>query len=52
MPSGFFLESSDSLSPANWTAVPDGPTLTNGQYLQSISIAGTNQFFRLQFSGP
>lgn len=51
-PSGFVLESSDSLSPANWIPVPDNSILTNGQYLQSIPIAGTNQFFILQFSGP
>jgi hypothetical protein len=51
-PSGFILESSGSLSPMNWVPVSDAPTLTNNQYIQSIPIAGTNQFFRLQYSGP
>lgn len=52
VPSGFSLQSSPSLSPAAWTAVGGSPTLTNGQYIQSIPFTGTNQFFRLQFSGP
>lgn len=51
-PSGFVLESSDTLSPANWVPVSGQPTLTNGQYIQSIPFNGSNQFFRLQYSGP
>ena len=51
-PSGFILESSGSLSPANWVPVSDSPTLINDQYVLSISITETNQFFRLQYSGP
>ena len=50
-PSGFVLESSPTLSPPNWTPVGGSPTLTNGRYIQSIPITGTNEFFRLQFSG-
>lgn len=51
-PSGFVLESSTNLSPANWVPVAASPVLTNNQYIQSMPITGTNQFFRLQFSGP
>jgi hypothetical protein len=51
-PSGFILESSDSLSPADWEPVSYGATLTNGQYFQSFPMAETNQFFRLRFPGP
>jgi hypothetical protein len=51
-PSGFILESSGTLLPANWVPVPDSSIQTNGQYIQSISTTGTNQFFRLHFSGP
>jgi len=51
-PSGFILESSDALLPANWVQVPDSSILTNGQYIQSIPVSGTNLFFRLHFSGP
>lgn len=52
-PSGFVLESAPYLySPTNWTPVSGSPTLINGQYLLSVPITGTNQFFRLQFSGP
>lgn len=51
-PSGFVLESSDSLSPPNWVPVPGEPTLTNDQYLESFPITDSNQFFLLQYSGP
>jgi hypothetical protein len=51
-PSGFILESSDSLSPASWTPVADQPTLSNNEYIESMPMVSTNQFFRLQFSGP
>jgi len=50
-PSGFILESSGTLRPANWVPVSDQPTSSNDQYIQSIPITGTNQFFRLQYSG-
>jgi hypothetical protein len=51
-PSGFVLESSDSLLPGTWTPVPGSPLQFNGQNLQSVPLVGTNQFFRLRFSGP
>jgi hypothetical protein len=51
-PSGFVLESSDSLLPGTWTPVPGSPLQFNGQNLQSVPLVGTNQFFRLKFSGP
>jgi hypothetical protein len=51
-PSGFLPESAYTLSPTNWVAITNQPVLTNGQYLLSIPITGTNQFFRLQYSGP
>ena len=45
---GFVLETSSSLSPADWTPVPDPPIQIGGEYLESIQITGTNQFYRLQ----
>jgi hypothetical protein len=51
-PAGFVLQSSDSLWPGSWTDVPGGPLQFNGQNLQSVPLNGTNQFFRLRFSGP
>lgn len=51
-PSGFILESSGDMRPGDWIPVSDQPTLSNGQYIQSIPITRTNQFFRLQYSGP
>jgi hypothetical protein len=51
-PSGFSLESSGSLLPADWQPVPDESTLTNDEYFQSFPMTETNQFFRLQFIPP
>ncbi|HKW28175.1 MAG TPA: immunoglobulin domain-containing protein, partial [Verrucomicrobiae bacterium] len=48
---GFVLETSSSLSPANWSPVPNPPIQIGGEYLQSIQMTGTNQFYRLQHSG-
>jgi hypothetical protein len=51
-PSGFTLERSFTLSPPAWTAAPGSPISTNGQFLQVVPATGTNQFFRLRFTGP
>jgi hypothetical protein len=51
-PSGFVLESSSDLLSDTWTIVPGSPISFNGQNLQSVPVANTNQFFRLRFSGP
>jgi hypothetical protein len=48
---GFVLETSSSLSPANWVPVPNPPIQNGSEYLESIQMTGTNQFFRLQLSG-
>ncbi|MGP8020497.1 MAG: immunoglobulin domain-containing protein [Limisphaerales bacterium] len=45
---GFVLETSSSLSLANWVPVPNPPIQIGNEYLESIQMTGTNQFFRLQ----
>jgi hypothetical protein len=52
LPSGFVLESSPDLLSGTWTVVPGSPIPFNGQNLQLVPLASTNQFFRLRFSGP
>ena len=47
---GFVLEVSPSLSPANWVPVSSPPIQIGDEYLESIQITGTNQFYRLQFT--
>jgi hypothetical protein len=49
---GFVLETSSCLSPANWVPIPNPPLQIGNQYLESIQMTATNQFFRLQFTGP
>jgi hypothetical protein len=51
-PSGFVLETSDSLLPGTWSPASGAPLQFNGQNLQSVPLTGTNQFFRLRFLGP
>ncbi|HEX4264742.1 MAG TPA: FG-GAP-like repeat-containing protein [Verrucomicrobiae bacterium] len=51
-PSGFLLETSDSLSSGTWVPASGSPLQFNGQNLQSEPMTGTNQFFRLRFPGP
>jgi hypothetical protein len=52
-PSGFVLETTPTLSPANWTNVPAPPLQIGNQYLEPIQImSGTNAFYRLRFRGP
>ena len=47
---GFVLETSPGLSPANWVPVPNPPIQVGSEYLESIQMTGTNQFFRLRLS--
>jgi hypothetical protein len=49
---GFVMETSPSLSPADWVPVPNPPVQIGSEYLESIQMTGTNQFFRLRFIGP
>ncbi len=51
-PSGFGLETTAGLSPANWAPVTTPPFQIGDQYLLPIQMSGTNAFFRLRFSGP
>jgi hypothetical protein len=50
--SGFVLETSGSLSPAMWVAVPYSPIQIGDQYLLPLDMSGTNGFYRLWFPGP
>ncbi len=50
-PSGFNLETTTGLSPANWVPVTTPPFQIGGQYLLPIQMSGTNAFYRLRFSG-
>lgn len=49
--SGFALETSPDLSPGSWMPVAEPPVRIGDQYVESIAISGTNQFFRLRFTG-
>lgn len=51
-PAGFVLENSPSLMPAQWVPVSPPPLQLGGEYLQSIQMGGTNQFYRLRFTLP
>ena len=42
------LQSCDSLSDSNWTAITNIPAISNGQNTIVLNPAGTQQFFRLQ----
>ena len=44
---GFNLESSTSVTSAEWSSLP-GATLSDGQYSLSLTPAATPQFFRLR----
>jgi hypothetical protein len=45
---GFVLETALSLSLAGWLVVSNAPVQIGGEYLQSVRISGTNEFYRLQ----
>jgi hypothetical protein len=51
-PAGFVLENSPSLMPAQWVPVSAPPLQLGSEYLQSIQMAGTNQFYRLRYTLP
>ena len=48
----FVLESSGSLVPGSWVAVPYVPAQIGGQYAVPLEMIGTNGFYRLRFIGP
>ena len=50
-PSGFVLETTAGLSPANWVPVTTEPFPIGNQYLLPIQMSGTNAFYRLRFNG-
>ncbi|HXE42283.1 MAG TPA: hypothetical protein VN516_04590, partial [Candidatus Baltobacteraceae bacterium] len=50
-PSGFVLETTTNLSPANWIPVTAPPIQIGSQYLQPITVSSTNSFYRLHFTG-
>ena len=50
-PSGFVLETTPGLSPANWVPVAAPPLQFGGQYFQPIQMSETNAFYRLRFTG-
>lgn len=49
--SGFVLETTPGLSPANWVPVNPSPVKIGDQYFQPIPMSGTNAFYRLRFTG-
>jgi hypothetical protein len=48
----FVLETSSSLSPADWKPVAGTPLQIGNQYLMSLPVTTTNSFYRLRYSGP
>jgi len=46
--SNYQLQSRDSLTSSNWTAVTNGPVLLNGQNTVILDPTATQKFFRLQ----
>jgi hypothetical protein len=51
-PTGFVLETSSSLSSTQWIQVLNPPLQIGDQYLQSMQMNQSNQFFRLRFPNP
>ncbi|HZL79849.1 MAG TPA: LamG-like jellyroll fold domain-containing protein [Candidatus Limnocylindrales bacterium] len=49
--SNFVLETSAALSPAQWVQVASPPLKIADQYLESIQMNSSNQFYRLRFTG-
>ncbi len=50
---GFSLQRCDTLSPTgNWTSFSITSRLTNGMRVGTMTIVGSNRFFRLRNSGP
>jgi hypothetical protein len=50
-PSGFVLETTPGLSPANWVPIAAPPLQFGGQNVQPIQMSETNAFYRLRFTG-
>jgi hypothetical protein len=50
-PSGFVLETTTGLSPANWVPVTIQPFPIGNQNLLPVQMSGTNTFYRLRFNG-
>jgi hypothetical protein len=46
--SGFVLQHSNTLSPANWTDVATIPTVTKGENQVTVSVSSGTTFFRLK----
>jgi hypothetical protein len=49
---GFVLETSGSLAPATWVAVPNSPVQVGDQYLLPLHMTGASGYYRLRFPGP
>ena len=49
--SNFVLETSAALSPAQWVQVASPPLQIGDQYLESMQMNSSNQFYRLRFTG-
>ncbi len=51
-PSGFVIETTTGLSPANWVPITTPPFQIGDQFMLPIQMFGTNAFYRLWFPGP
>jgi subtilase family serine protease len=51
-PAGFVLETSPTLVPPQWIQVAEPPLPIGNQYLESIQLNYTNQYYRLRFTLP
>jgi hypothetical protein len=51
-PTGFVLETTPALVPPQWTQVSTPPLQIGNQFLESLQINGTNQYYRLRFTLP
>jgi len=49
--SGFVLETTSNLASGIWTPVTAPPVQVGNQYLEPITLTGTNTFYRLRFIG-
>ena len=49
---GFVLETTGSLLPATWVAVPFSPVQIGDQYVLPLYMTGTNGFYRLRLPEP
>jgi hypothetical protein len=49
--SNFILETSSALAPPQWFELPNPPLQIGDEYLESIPMTGTNQFYQLLYIG-